>query len=428
MTTPVPPLQPSVVGIKPSAPTSESRPLATPTTASPSRVAALNHSALLHTTSALNVVDDGQLNLKDARALEQLGRAAVRDAKRSAGLVSTELDKQGRDLNYAAQQARYAVALNTPMSDVETVHNALPTPRLNKPVTPVELIQQIQDVDVAALKAKGVKPMAAFDIDGTTIKGDIFLPFMELMAKKGQFNDRSNAVFAKVLSGLNIDPAEISPTDANKNALTVLTRVDPHARVDTPEKIGVTTAFFTLGDAMVGQRVSNVRKIATELMENGVGDTPPYKLQINDDSPMKGDGVRDVVAALREAGIKPQVVTYGFDWLARVAAPYVGFKPQDVIGTHSEVRGGVFTGAHDGRTIGSKDQLVRQAMGTPPLFAFGDSSSDLPMLDSSVARGVVINPSTSMRAKMQEREGRLGEVRYATTVGDAGGTDATPPA
>jgi phosphoserine phosphatase len=292
----------------------------------------------------------------------------------------------------------------------------------------VELINQIKDIDVAALKAAGVKPIAAFDIDGTTIKGDIFLPFMELMAKKGQFNDRSNAVFTKVLGQLSIDPAEISPTDANKNALTVLSRVDPHARVDTKDKIGITTAFFTLGDAMVGQRVSNVRKIATELMEKGVGQTPPYKLQINDDSPMAGDGVRDVVGALRDAGIKPQVITYGYDWLARVAVPYVGFRSQDVIGTQSEVRGGVFTGAHNGRTIASKDQLVREAMGTPPLFAFGDSSSDLPMLDSAVARGVVINPSDSMRAKMQERDGRLAEVRYSTTVGDAGGTDAAPPA
>jgi phosphoserine phosphatase len=391
-------------------------------------VAALNHSALLHTTSALNVVDDGQLNLRDARALERLGQAAVRDAKQSAGLVSSELNKRGRDLKYAAQQARYAVALNTPMSEVDTVHNALPTPRLNRPATPVELINQIKDIDVAALKAAGVKPIAAFDIDGTTIKGDIFLPFMELMAKKGQFNDRSNAVFTKVLGQLSIDPAEISPTDANKNALTVLSRVDPHARVDTKDKIGITTAFFTLGDAMVGQRVSNVRKIATELMEKGVGQTPPYKLQINDDSPMAGDGVRDVVGALRDAGIKPQVITYGYDWLARVAVPYVGFRSQDVIGTQSEVRGGVFTGAHNGRTIASKDQLVREAMGTPPLFAFGDSSSDLPMLDSAVARGVVINPSDSMRAKMQERNGRLAEVRYSTTVGDAGGTDAAPPA
>lgn len=344
-----------------------------------------------------------------------------------AGLSRDQLIELSEKLHWTGQQARYGAALLAPDAPLPstTVHNIVPTPGLAGPVTPRGLIDAIKQVDTAALRAAGVRPVAAFDVDGTTIKGDIFMPFTELMAEQRRFTPGANVVFREVLGKLDVDPEKVASNDANANARLLLGKVDPSVRKDTPTQLSVASAFFAVADALGGQRLDDLQGVARDLMEHGVGRTPPYKQRINDDSARSGDSVVDVVGALEQQGITPYVVTYGFDWLARVAAQYVGFDPEHLIGTHSEVRDGVLTGVHNGREIPTKDVLVRKATGTPPLFVFGDSGSDLPMLDVAVARGVVVNPTASMLEKMDERNGQLGEVRYSGTVHDA---PEVPPA
>src|SRR5687768_12254635 len=111
-----------------------------------------------------------------------------------------------------------------------TVHNLVPTPLLATPADPRQLIAAIGQVDTARLKAAGVRPVAAFDVDGTTIKGDIFMPFTELMAAQRRFGAAANEVFRPVLAKLDVDQQAVARNDANANATLLLGKIDPSTK------------------------------------------------------------------------------------------------------------------------------------------------------------------------------------------------------
>jgi phosphoserine phosphatase len=385
------------------------------------RVHAIDASLPLQNLATLDVTADGKLSTADASAIERVAKATRAKANSASDAIfGADLLQYADQLDYSAQQARYGAAMladGALPSGPTTVHNIVPTATLGQGTTPKDVIAAISAVDTKSLIAAGVKPVATFDVDGTSIKGDIYLPFIERMARERRFGAHANEVFRTALTKVGADPAVVAKNGANANALLLLTKIDPAARADTPTMLSNASGFFALGDAIVGEKLSDLQGVAKRLMELGVGTTPPYKQRINDDSPAPGDSVPEVVAALQANHITPHVVTWGFDFLAQVAAPYMGFDPANVVGTHAIVENGIVTG-HNGTTVPSKDILVRQETGTVPLFAFGDSGTDLKMLDLAAARGIVVNPSASMRTAIDERKGAIGEVRYSSTVGE----------
>lgn len=101
------------------------------------------------------------------------------------------------------------------------------------------------------------------------------------------------------------------------------------------------------------------------------------------------DGAGDLVAKLRDGGVRVVVLTGGFKPGVAAAFDAAGVAADSVVGNRLVAADGELTGAVEGPLVeGTKDDALRdacEAAGTTPAaaVAVGDGANDVPMLDAA---------------------------------------------
>lgn len=322
------------------------------------------------------------------------------------------------DLRWAAEQARLGAALVL-ASGTGTLNGAAPLTLPRGELGPRDAAAAIRKLSTAGFAQHGARPVAVFDYDGTSARGDVFVPAMRAMAHHGLFQEAAQEPLRAALARTSADPPTIAHNDANANAALLAGLITPEGTAST---VSIKDGFFAFADALAGVDVARATSAVRAAVADGVPELgiPPLRGEVNDDSPGPGDSVVDVVAALQHSGIEPWIVTYGFEFIARELAPTLGIDPAHVTGSRAPSRDGAFVGGVE--STRPKWQMVRDDVGGVPLLAFGDSASDLSMIDQAVAHGFIVNPVTDgMREAVSERPGRVSALRY-------GGTSVQVPA
>ncbi len=255
-----------------------------------------------------------------------------------------------------------------------------------------EAIAALAGVDVGPLARAGVPPIAVFDFDNTLMTGELWVSFLAVAAHRRALDPASREgtvaeICARATGGVR--PESFAGLDAND----VMTRAVElfHAGRLTP-----TDMFFVGLGSLRGMTPATADALADELFEHGAPGQKPYKLNGFDPFPGPGDSAEELVAALRDRGIDAYVVTAGFTFLARRGCRYFGIPPERVFGADLEVEGGVCTGRAPDIVVRGKDNVVREEIGVPPLFVFGDSPrSDAPMMRLALGRGFMVEPPDS---------------------------------
>lgn len=113
--------------------------------------------------------------------------------------------------------------------------------------------------------------------------------------------------------------------------------------------------------------------------------------------------MRRFVDALRERGYTPWICSASAEEVVKVAAPDVGFAPENAIGVRVEMRGGSFSDEIvPPVTYGpGKVAAIDARIGRRPHVAGGNGSSDLEMLASAELLAVAVNPAPKLRQAAQ---------------------------
>ena len=281
----------------------------------------------------------------------------------------------------------------------------------NGSVAVADAVRAIGQLDLSKLRAAGVPLTAAFDYDDTLAEGDVFLPAMRALAAKGHFTPAGDPALRTALAGAGVANELIERGDVNDRAALLTNLVVPSGTpvpVPGAKPISVGDAFYIFGDAMRGMNVAQATESMRTAFEHGVPEAgiEPLKSHLFNGPAPTGDSARDLVDGTRAAGLDPWIVTWGFDFIAKAAAPYVGIGADHVIGHGMHVQDGAYAGLVDasGRP---KWQMIRDALRVPPIVSFGNSSSDLPMLDATAGPTFLVKPvSPAMRDAVAQRAGR----------------------
>ncbi len=267
----------------------------------------------------------------------------------------------------------------------------------NDEITSRQLISALEEIDVSALKDSGVPAIAVFDFDNTLMRGDIFLSFSAYVAKERGYPPTSRAAVARELAkraGDNLSKVELRRLDTNS-------MVERAFALKEMGKLKTSDVHFVCCAALRDLPVSRAHKLAQQMFELGA---KPYKNNAFDPSDGPGDSARDIITTLRNRGVEVYVLSAGLTFLVELGSAFFGIDPEHVFAADAEMRNGVFTGTvPDVFGIG-KDTMVRNLIGCPPLFAFGDSPvTDILMMQQSLVRGFMIEPSAEFVAHVKER-------------------------
>lgn len=272
-----------------------------------------------------------------------------------------------------------------------------------------DLIAAMEKLDVRDLRAAGIAPVAVFDFDKTLMADDVFVEFTELAAAQAAFSEEGNPGVVDLLVDLGIGGMtreQLAARSVNDNVtFAIELAAARHNGAPADQSISNSELFFIVAAAMKGMLKSRAVELARELYEVGAPGRAPYKTHVFDPSSGPDDSAADLVDILQLRGVECYIVTAGMTFLAREGARYLGIPASNVCGGDVETKDGRFTGRIvDVHQIG-KQVLVRKNIGTPPLFAFGDTAStDGPMLEMALAPGFMVDPRQKF-LDMVRREG-----------------------
>ena len=138
------------------------------------------------------------------------------------------------------------------------------------------------------------------------------------------------------------------------------------------------------------------------------------------------DGMPDLVDALRAAGARVVVISGSPQLAVEEAALLYAIPAADVASLRSRVVAGRLTTELDGPLTAGEGKVTVYARlcEAPPLAAFGDSPSDIPLLQSATHLACMVNPRPGLRAATPTIPAPVRWIRIPRTVS---GTAATIP-
>lgn len=96
--------------------------------------------------------------------------------------------------------------------------------------------------------------------------------------------------------------------------------------------------------------------------------------------------VKELISLLLELEVEVYIVTASIKWAVEPGAHLVGLKPEQVIGIETRVENGIITEHQHGPITyrrGKVDGLLARTDGQTPFFAAGNTEGDLPLLESA---------------------------------------------
>jgi len=130
-------------------------------------------------------------------------------------------------------------------------------------------------------------------------------------------------------------------------------------------------------------------------------------------------GAAALIAADREAGYEPVLVTGGLDFAMRPAAEHLGFD--HLLANEMEFKDGIATGkiiepllAEDGKVKAIQAFVDRYNVDLSQSKAYSDSGSDAPMLEMT-GHPTAVNPDQALKAIAQERGWPVLDTKHGST-------------
>ncbi len=213
-------------------------------------------------------------------------------------------------------------------------------------------------LDAALARARrgdDAHPVAAFDADGTLWEGDVGDRLFEALVRRGLLAASREEYRAR----LQVDPA---------------------------------AAWRWACSAMAGIRVDAVRRVAREVVASHVSDR------------LFG-GIRSALAQLHAAGWRIAVVSASSAWVVRAAVRILHLPVDAVCGVENELAGGRLRAAlrHPVPVGAGKVDAVRGLAGRLPSLAAGNSTWDIPLLESARHTAVAVWPDRGLRDVARRR-------------------------
>ena len=228
---------------------------------------------------------------------------------------------------------------------------------------------------VAYEKSFGRQVFWLKDVDKTQASGDIFTFFFKWRADNGKFTKpQLNAVSQYLLKRQSL--ASAAGVRITRGALALVNgfgaAIKPPAFADlSPYEV------LRLWDSKErgGSGIGLLDFWAEVYWPSQRGLTREEKLrQVQAFAPTYADrvypGVKDENLALTDAGVEVVIVTNGDQELATAAAPYMGIKPDNVVGSHLIYEGEQSTGENHAYEIFAEDWAERPQPGKPLRFHY----------------------------------------------------------
>lgn len=345
-------------------------------------------------------------------------------------LKPLEVREVAIEARWAAGQARMVNALGAKDTDlsktVGTLGQSLFKGYNAKEISAKALCDATAAMDVKGLTAKGVHPIAVFDLDGTFWKGNISDAFLAALVHAKMVDDKHAPRLRELLTPLMGDKGkDLSKASTQELAELFLKHVIDES-LAKEQRISAKDAFYTTVALLEGMTDETVRKAEDLAFKEGTPHFPPWSQQIL--AGADGCDMRQVMNNLHEAGFDIHVLTATLDILALATVREMGLPIDAVQGSMLEREDGKFTGKVEDSTYYTKGAIVRSWLSDPPLLVFGDSTtSDFPMMQEAVTAAIMVNARPGF-AERDDKEsgGRMVEVKFPSVVG-AMVTNKKPP-
>jgi phosphoserine phosphatase len=398
----------------------------------------------------LDITHDGAIDATDGRAFEALAaRAKERldasglDASVQAGYYTGppagepsvfSLITAGGDVSAVPQarlrelyieahwlglQARLAAAQQAPARGVFGGLLARNVPGYNSlEMKPAAVCLAASRLETSAYARAGLKPSALFDVDSTLWAGngtDVFLA--ALIAQKLPRPEANPPLQAFLETLPGADTKRIQGNDVLANA-AMLYELATSPAIPEERRVSAKDAFYNTVGLLRGVRVADARRAADLAVHRGARGLPPWKTRVF--AAADGCTMLKLVHALSAAGVEVYFLSATPDVMVEEAAGLFGLLPGHALGSALEVQAGRYTGRVRDNPYTSKASVARQWLASPPLLAFGDSStSDFPMLLEASGAGFMMNPGPDFLARDRDEAGsRLVALRFETTLAD----------
>ncbi|MBI4822547.1 MAG: HAD-IB family phosphatase [Deltaproteobacteria bacterium] len=235
------------------------------------------------------------------------------------------------------------------------------------------------------------RPLAVFDFDNTIIVNDLGERALDFGLEVGLIKPTpasADALPEDLKSQL--DPKKVSTSSAARTLV--------HQVYSALEDRDEQAAYAWLAQLYAGNERETLTQFAAKLL--GVALTEPLeKVTVGDVTVSRGIRIRaemvDLIATLDAHGFDVFIVTASAEWLVREVAPRLGLSRDRVIGIRVAEKGPLTARVLPPVTYrGGKVQAIRTRIppgGRVPVFAIGDSRTDLEMLTDATDLAVLID-------------------------------------
>ena len=285
-------------------------------------------------------------------------------------------------------------------------------------MTPRAVCAGMRRFDTTPYVRAGLRPAAVFDLDSTIWAGNVTDAFLAMLIERGLLREEANPplrAFLRTIEGINREEVDANDTTANARILLGLITVPNVSGARAP--VSAKDAFFTIVRLLRGLDEQAVSEAAHAVFAEGVAPWGPWKQRI---AAAPGCSMAEIVSILQQRGIDVYLLSATLDVLAVAGADVLNVPRQRVLGSILERHGGVYTGNVTLNTYEIKAPIVRDWVGMPPLFAFGDSpTSDFPLLAETMGVAFMVNPRSRLLQRDEEEAGsRMTAVTFPTTIGE----------
>ncbi len=115
--------------------------------------------------------------------------------------------------------------------------------------------------------------------------------------------------------------------------------------------------------------------------------------------------VQEWITRLQARGVNCWVVSGSHRWIVTAGAEVMGIPEERVLAVATAVRDGVLTGdlLHPFPYGPGKAEAIRLRLGRAPEMAFGNTASDIPMLEMATCLAVAVEPDAELARVARER-------------------------
>jgi len=254
----------------------------------------------------------------------------------------------------------------------------------------------VRDELVVLVERNGRRPTIAFDADSTLWFSDVANRLWDHLLGEKLLRPEAGPHIAAVLRAQEGEPTG----DPHRDMAALF---DLYARGRAEERAVV--AVQAIG--LVGFTEEGVREVARASFALG--------------RPLPGtcfEGMAELLDALRAAGARLVVVSGSPQLVVEEAARLYGIGAEDISSLRTRVEAGRLTAELQGPLTAHEGKLAGYALlsDVPPLAAFGDGPSDIPLLRSATGLACMINPRPGLRAATREMAAPVRWIRIPRTV------------